>query len=131
MPLAEMLAKRPRGIVFSGGPASVHVDDAPTIDPAVYDTGVPVLGICYGAQLVAQQLGGEVRRTGGGEYGRTVMARSDASSIVLDSLAPEQIVWMSHGDAITTAPPGFTITASTPGAPIAALEDRERAVYGV
>ena len=61
MPLAEMLAKRPQGIVFSGGPASVHVEDAPSIDPAVYDAGVPVLGICYGAQLVAQQLGGEVR----------------------------------------------------------------------
>jgi GMP synthase (glutamine-hydrolysing) len=131
MPLADMLAKRPRGIVFSGGPASVHVEDAPSIDPAVYDAGVPVLGICYGAQLVAQQLGGEVRRTGGGEYGRTVMTRSGASSTVLDPLGAEQIVWMSHGDAITTAPPGFTITASTPGAPIAALEDRERAVYGV
>jgi GMP synthase (glutamine-hydrolysing) len=131
MPLAEMLAKKPLGIVFSGGPASVHVDDAPSIDPAVYDAGVPVLGICYGAQLVAQQLGGEVRRTGGGEYGRTVMTRTDAASTVLDPLGAEQIVWMSHGDAITTAPPGFTITASSPGAPIAALEDRERAVYGV
>ncbi len=131
MPLAEMLAKRPRGIVFSGGPASVHVDDAPTIDPAVYDSGVPVLGICYGAQLVAQQLGGEVRRTGGGEYGRTPMTRTEAGSIVLAELAPEQIVWMSHGDAITTAPQGFTVTASSPGAPIAALEDRERRLYGV
>jgi GMP synthase (glutamine-hydrolysing) len=131
MPLAEMLAKRPKGIVFSGGPASVHVEDAPSLDPAVYDAGVPVLGICYGAQLVAQQLGGEVRRTGGGEYGRTVMTRTDAASTVLDPLGAEQIVWMSHGDAITTAPPGFTITASSPGAPIAALEDRDRAVYGV
>jgi GMP synthase (glutamine-hydrolysing) len=131
MPLADMLAKRPRGIVFSGGPASVHVDHAPSIDPAVYEAGVPVLGICYGAQLVAQQLGGEVRRTGGGEYGRTTMTRTDAASTVLDPLGAEQIVWMSHGDAITTAPPGFTVTASTPGAPIAALEDRDRAVYGV
>jgi len=131
MPLDEMLARRPKGIVFSGGPASVHVDDAPTIDAAVYDAGVPVLGICYGAQLVAQQLGGEVRRTGGGEYGRTVMTRTDAVSLILDSMGPQQVVWMSHGDAITTAPPGFTVTASTPGAPIAALEDRERAVYGV
>jgi GMP synthase (glutamine-hydrolysing) len=131
MPLDEMLARRPKGIVFSGGPASVHVDDAPTIDAAVYDAGVPVLGICYGAQLVAQQLGGEVRRTGGGEYGRTVMTRTDAVSLILDSMGPQQVVWMSHGDAITTAPPGFTVTASSPGAPIAALEDRERAVYGV
>jgi GMP synthase (glutamine-hydrolysing) len=131
MPLREMLAKRPRGIVFSGGPASVHVDDAPTIDPAVYDAGVPVLGICYGAQLVAQQLGGEVRRTGGGEYGRTPMKRTNAGSVVLAELAPEQVVWMSHGDAITSAPPGFAVTASSPGAPIAALEDRARRVYGV
>jgi GMP synthase (glutamine-hydrolysing) len=131
MPLQEMLAKRPRGIIFSGGPASVHVDDAPSIDPSVYGSGVPILGICYGAQLVAQQLGGLVERTGGGEYGRTVMHRSDAASLVLDPMRAEQVVWMSHGDAITTAPPGFTVTASTPGAPIAALEDRERGVYGV
>jgi GMP synthase (glutamine-hydrolysing) len=71
MPIAEMLARRPKGIIFSGGPSSVHVDDAPRIDPAVYELGVPVLGICYGAQLVALQLGGEVARTGRGEYGRT------------------------------------------------------------
>jgi GMP synthase (glutamine-hydrolysing) len=131
MPLAEMLARRPHGIVFSGGPASVHVDDAPTIDPAVYDAGVPVLGICYGAQLVAQQLGGEVRRTGGGEYGRTPMTRTDSGSLLLTELAREQVVWMSHGDAITAAPEGFVVTAGSPGAPIAALEDRERQVYGV
>jgi GMP synthase (glutamine-hydrolysing) len=131
MPLEEMLAKQPLGIIFSGGPASVHVDDAPSIDPAVYDAGLPILGICYGAQLVAQQLGGVVERTGGGEYGRTVMTRTDAASLVLDPLSAEQIVWMSHGDAITAAPQGFTVTASTPGAPIAALEDRARGVYGV
>src|ERR1700716_259253 len=71
MPLAEMLARRPKGIILSGGPASVHVENAPSIDPGLYDADVPVLGICYGAQLVAQQLGGEVGRTGGGEYGRT------------------------------------------------------------
>ena len=75
MPLAEMLARRPKGIILSGGPASVHVEHAPAIDPALYDSGVPVLGICYGAQLVAQQLGGEVRETGSGEYGRTELTR--------------------------------------------------------
>ncbi|MBM3660424.1 MAG: glutamine-hydrolyzing GMP synthase [Actinobacteria bacterium] len=131
MPLEQMLAKRPKGIIFSGGPASVHVDDAPSIDSAIYGAGLPILGICYGAQLVARDLGGLVERTGGGEYGRTVMSRTDAASLVLDPLAAEQIVWMSHGDAITQAPNGFTVTASTPGAPIAALEDRERGVYGV
>ena len=130
MPLEEMLAKRPRGIILSGGPASVHVDDAPSIDAAVYDAGVPVLGICYGAQLVAQQLGGVVERTGGGEYGRTTMTRR-GSSVVLTGLPEEQTVWMSHGDAISSVPDGFTITASSPGAPVAALEDRDRAIYGV
>jgi GMP synthase (glutamine-hydrolysing) len=130
-PLAEMLARRPVGIIFSGGPASVHVDAAPSIDPAVYDAGLPILGICYGAQLLARDLGGVVERTGGGEYGRTVMTRTDAASLVLDPVSAEQIVWMSHGDAITTAPAGFVVTAASPGAPIAALEDRARGLYGV
>jgi GMP synthase (glutamine-hydrolysing) len=130
MPLAEMLAKRPKGIIFSGGPASVHVDGAPSIDAAVYDSEVPILGICYGAQLVAQQLGGTVERTGGGEYGRTQLHR-EGSSVILAALPEEQQVWMSHGDAITTVPEGFVVTATSPGAPVAALEDRDRAVYGV
>ena len=130
MPLTEILARRPKGIIFSGGPASVHVDHAPSIDPAVYRADVPVLGICYGAQLVAQQLGGEVRRTGTGEYGRTAMTRAH-ESVLLSGLPPEQVVWMSHGDAITRAPEGFTVTASSAGAPVAALEDRDRAIYGV
>jgi len=80
MPVAEMLAKRPAGIIFSGGPKSVHVEGAPSIDPAVYQAGVPVLGICYGAQLLAQQLGGEVSRSGVGEYGRAMTARRRSGS---------------------------------------------------
>ena len=131
MPLAEMLARRPKGIILSGGPASVHVENAPAIDPALYDSAVPVLGICYGAQLVAQQLGGEVRETGSGEYGRTELTRSGRSSVLLEGLPVEQAVWMSHGDAIVSAPDGFVVTASSPGAPVAALEHRERGVYGV
>jgi GMP synthase (glutamine-hydrolysing) len=132
MPVAEMLAKKPKGIIFSGGPASVHVDNAPSVDPAIYEAGVPILGICYGAQLVAQQLGGEVQRTGGGEYGRTEMARDAArSSVLLTDFAPNANVWMSHGDAISRVPDGFVVTASSPGAPIAALECKERAIYGV
>jgi GMP synthase (glutamine-hydrolysing) len=131
MPVSEMLARRPKGIIFSGGPASVHVENAPSIDPSVYETGVPVLGICYGAQLVAQQLGGEVRRTGSGEYGRTPMTLSGAGSLLFSDLPGEQQVWMSHGDSIVAAPSGFAVTATTPGTPVAALEDRERAVFGV
>ena len=132
MPLSEMLAKRPKGIILSGGPASVLVDDAPQADPAIYDAGVPVLGICYGAQLVAQQLGGTMQHTGSGEYGRTALTRTaGVASVLLGEMPTEQTVWMSHGDAIAEAPPGFVVTASSPGAPVAALEDRERAVYGV
>jgi GMP synthase (glutamine-hydrolysing) len=129
-PVAEMLAKQPAAIIFSGGPASVHVDGAPSIDPAIYDAGVPILGICYGAQLVALQLGGEVRKTGTGEYGRTAMALAE-SSVLFSEQPAEQTVWMSHGDSIVAAPPGFTVTASTDGTPVAGLEDRERAIYGV
>src|SRR5690242_15619988 len=99
MPIAEMLAKRPAGIIFSGGPKSVHVEGAPTIDPAVYDTGVPILGICYGAQLVAQQLGGEVARSGVGEYGRTGLDLAD-SSVLFEDFPPHDEVWMSHADSI-------------------------------
>jgi GMP synthase (glutamine-hydrolysing) len=130
MPVAEMLAKQPKAIILSGGPASVHVEGAPTIDPAVFDSGIPVLGICYGAQLVAQLLGGEVRRTGGGEYGRTPL-EVVGSSVLFADLPPEQQVWMSHGDSIVSAPAGFTVHATTPGTPVAALEHRERGIYGV
>jgi GMP synthase (glutamine-hydrolysing) len=130
MPIAEMLARNPKAIIFSGGPASVHVDGAPSIDTAIYDAGVPLLGICYGAQLIARDLGGEVRKTGTGEYGRTELRR-DGTSPLFEGQPTEQIVWMSHGDSITQAPPGFTVSAHTEGVPVAALEDRERVIYGV
>jgi GMP synthase (glutamine-hydrolysing) len=129
MPVAEMLARKPKGIIFSGGPSSVHVEGAPQIDPSLYDSGVPVLGICYGCQLIAQQLGGEVRRTGTGEYGRTPLNVID-SSLLFANLPTEQEVWMSHGDSIVLAPDGFKVTASS-AAPVAALEDAERGIYGV
>ena len=132
MSLADMLAREPKGIIFSGGPKSVHVEGAPFIDPAVYEAGVPLLGICYGSQLIAQQLGGEVRRTGTGEYGRTTLRLdSTAGSPLFADLPAEQEVWMSHGDSIVAAPPGFTTTATTSGTPVAALEDQSRAIYGL
>ncbi len=130
--LAGMLARNPKGIILSGGPKSVHVEGAPSIDPAVYEAGVPVLGICYGSQLIAQQLGGEVRRTGTGEYGRTTLHLGSAGvSPIFAGLPVEQEVWMSHGDSIVAAPPGFTTTATTSGTPVAALEDQSRAIYGL
>jgi len=130
MPIAEMLARNPKAIILSGGPASVHVDGAPSIDPAIYDAGVPLLGICYGAQLVARDLGGEVAKTGAGEYGRTTLT-VDRSSLLLGREAAERIVWMSHFDAMTAAPEGFTVAARTAATPAAVIEDRDRGIYAV
>src|SRR5437762_93913 len=130
MPIAEMLARKPKGIIFSGGPKSVHVEGAPTIDDAVYRGGVPILGICYGAQLVAQQLGGEVARSGIGEYGRTALEVT-SSSALFGELPLQQEVWMSHADSIVAAPAGFKVTARTDAVPVAALEDPDRRLYGV
>jgi GMP synthase (glutamine-hydrolysing) len=130
MPVSEMLAREPAAIIFSGGPASVHVEGAPSIDPRVYDAGVPILGICYGAQLIALQLGGDVEKTGSGEYGRTVLTVGVPSALFSEQPV-EQTVWMSHGDSIVAAPPGFAVTAHTNGSPVAGLEDRARAIYGV
>ena len=127
----EVARRRPAGIIFSGGPASVHVDGAPSIDPGVYDTGVPVLGICYGAQLLALQLGGEVSRTGRGEYGRTELEVTDSGSLFGPAQPVHQPVWMSHFDTITAAPAGARVTASTPDTPAAAFEDVARGIYGV
>ena len=126
----EVVARRPAAVIFSGGPKSVHVEGAPTVDPAMYDTGVPVLGICYGAQLMAQQLGGEVAPTGRGEYGRTPMSVVQRSALLAD-LPVEQNVWMSHFDSIVEGPEGFRVVATTPESPVAALEDPVRRIYGV
>ena len=118
---AEYAAHQPAGIIFSGGPASVNIDGAPVIDPGVYDLGVPILGICYGAQLIAKQLGGAVSRFEAGEYGRTDMHVHPGGRL-LEGQPAEQHVWMSHFDCISGVPDGFTVTASTVNAPVAAFE---------
>ena len=128
---AEIAAKNPAGIIFSGGPASVHVEGAPSIDPGVYELGVPILGICYGAQLLARDLGGEVSRTDRGEYGRTELTVV-ADDVLFSGAQPRtQSVWMSHFDTITVPPVGATVTASTPETPAAAYEDVKNRRYGV
>lgn len=130
MPVAEMIARRPKAIIFSGGPASVHAEGAPSIDPAIYRSGVPLLGLCYGAQLISRDLGGEVERTGRGEYGRTALKVGEPAVLFRDT-PTELNVWMSHFDTIKQAPSGATVFASTPDTPAAAFGDRERAIYGV
>ncbi len=118
---AEVLAKAPSAIIFSGGPASVYAPEAPSFDTSILDLGIPVFGICYGFQLMAQALGGEVARTGTSEYGRTEL--SVRTSEIFTGV-PEQIsVWMSHGDAVQTAPKNFEVCAVSAGAPVAAFED--------
>src|SRR5580765_6575740 len=121
MPVAEMMARQPKAIVLSGGPASVFEPNAPQTDPALFAGGVPVFGICYGFQAMTQALGGEVANTGGSEFGRTSLTVRDHGTL-LRGLPSSQQVWMSHGNEVTRAPDGFTVIASTAGAPIAAFE---------
>ncbi|MFN3258236.1 MAG: glutamine-hydrolyzing GMP synthase [Ilumatobacter sp.] len=129
---AEIAERAPVAIILSGGPASVHVDGAPSLDPAIYDLGIPMLGICYGAQLLAQQLeGGVVGRGMAGEYGRTKLTRMGPSLILPDDAPDVHECWMSHFDGITQLPEGFVATASSAGAPVAVLENEEREIYGV
>lgn len=129
---AEVQVLNPKAIILSGGPASVHVKNAPSLDRAIFDLGVPLLGICYGAQLIAQQLGGTVGRNERGEYGRTMVSRIGDVSPLLSPLVPaQQETWMSHFDAITECPPGFVATARSPNAPVAVLESEDRHIYGV
>ena len=117
----EVAGLHPAGIIFSGGPKSVRIDGAPQIDPAIYELDIPILGICYGAQLIAQQLGGTVSQFEAGEYGRTSLQVTGGS--LLDGQPTEQDVWMSHFDCITEVPEGFAITASTKNAPAASFEN--------
>jgi GMP synthase (glutamine-hydrolysing) len=126
----EVRAKAPAAIILSGGPKSVYEVPAPSLDPAIYELGIPVLGICYGAQLMAQQLGGDVANTGIGEYGRTTMTRQ-GPSVLMDEWPVTTTCWMSHGDAIATAPEGFVVTGSSPEGPVAVMEDVARRLHAV
>ncbi|MBD1320997.1 glutamine-hydrolyzing GMP synthase [Gordonia hankookensis] len=129
-PLEELKARNPVALIFSGGPASVYADDAPALDPGVFDLGVPVFGICYGFQAMARALGGEVANTGGREFGRTTLSIT-GEGVLHQGLTETQPVWMSHNDAVQAAPDGFIVTGSTPGAPVAAFECVDRRMAGV
>ncbi len=145
MPTGEILARRPAAVILSGGPASVYAEGAPPAPAGLLDAGVPVLGICYGFQLMVSGLGGSVAHTGAGEYGATRLellpppgAAADGpgeatapGGTLLSGLPPRQQVWMSHGDTCTVAPPGFTVTARTAATPAAAMEAPGRGLYGV
>ena len=129
--IEEIRAKNPAALILSGGPSSVYADEAPRLDPAVFDLGVPVFGICYGFQAMTAALGGVVAETGAREYGRTDLELVDGGGVLHDELSATHKVWMSHGDAVTEAPEGFTVTASSAGAPVAAFENAEKKFAGV
>jgi GMP synthase (glutamine-hydrolysing) len=131
-PLEEILRRKPRGIVFSGGPASVYSDGAPRVAPELYDCGLPILGICYGMQLMARDLGGKVEGAEGHEYGRTEIELTAADTDKLLAGLPEKMqCWMSHGDYISAPPPGFQVTARSALTPVAAMSNAGRKLYAV
>jgi GMP synthase (glutamine-hydrolysing) len=126
---AEIARRNPAALILSGGPASVYVDGAPDIDTAIFSLGIPTLGICYGMQLMARDLGGAVERTGASEFGKVELEAGESE--LFHHLPPEQTVWMSHRDSVTAPPAGAEVTASSPSTPVAAFEDRARGLYGV
>jgi GMP synthase (glutamine-hydrolysing) len=128
---AEVAAKQPAGIVLSGGPSSVYEEGSPSLDPEILKLGIPVLGICYGFQVMAQQLGGEVAQTGAREYGSTDVTLAPGDSTLLAGQPAEQTTWMSHGDSVSKAPEGFTVLASSASTPVAAFSSDEKRMYGV
>jgi GMP synthase (glutamine-hydrolysing) len=129
-PVAEMLARGPKAIILSGGPSSVYEDGAPGIDASIFTAGTPVFGMCYGFQLMARGLGGEVAHTGAREYGRTAVTVGEAGTLLAE-IPAQHTVWMSHGDSVVAAPAGFDVLASTDTTPVAAFEDVARGLAGV
>ncbi len=130
MPVSEMLARKPAAIILSGGPSSVYAPGAPAVDPALFEAEVPVFGMCYGFQAMAQVLGGEVAHTGVSEFGRTPVLVT-APGTLLAELPENHRVWMSHGDSVRQAPEGFDVLAQTAATPVAAFEDTSRRLAGV
>ena len=128
-PAQAIRARNPRAIVLSGGPASVYAEEAPDVDPGLWELGVPTLGICYGMQLMARDLGGSVERTGASEFGRTDLHAGGGA--LFEHTPDDQVVWMSHRDSVTAPPEGARVTGSSPATPIAAFEAPERGLYGV
>jgi GMP synthase (glutamine-hydrolysing) len=122
-------ARNPHALVLSGGPASVYAEGAPGVDPRLFELGIPALGICYGMQLMARDLGGSVDRTGVSEFGKTALRASDGA--LFENLPDEQVVWMSHRDSVVAPPVGARVTATSPSTPIAAFEEPRRRLYGV
>ncbi|MEC3557382.1 glutamine-hydrolyzing GMP synthase, partial [Bacillus thuringiensis] len=120
----------PRGIVFSGGPSSVYSENEPHVDPAIYDLGLPIFGICYGMQLMAQQLDGKVERASKREYGKAELEFAPNSTLV-KGIEQKQTVWMSHGDHVVSLPSGFKLDAGTESAPIAAMSNEDKKLYAV
>jgi GMP synthase (glutamine-hydrolysing) len=129
MPVEQMLARAPKAIILSGGPSSVYAEGAPPAPAGLLAAGVPVLGICYGFQLMVDELGGTVARTGTAEYGATTL--DNLGGRLLAGTPGQQRVWMSHGDTCTAPPPGFTVTARTPATPVAAVENTRSRLFGV
>jgi GMP synthase (glutamine-hydrolysing) len=127
---AEVARRRPRGVILSGGPASVYADGAPPLDPALLELGVPVLGICYGMQLIALKLGGRVQGAEVGEFGRSQLTVSEPGRLLAGTPA-EQTCWMSHRDTVFAPPPGFEALAASTASPVAAFESAQRGIYGI
>jgi GMP synthase (glutamine-hydrolysing) len=131
MSVADIVARKPAAIILSGGPSSVYAEGAPSVDPELFTSGIPVLGLCYGFQAMAGALGGEVAPDGTREYGRTELTVADTGGVLHQGLPGKHPVWMSHGDSVVRAPDGFTVTASSRRAAVAAFEDLDRRLAGV
>ncbi len=122
----KLIEKQPKGIVFTGGPKSVYEPEAPKCDERIFSAGIPVLGICYGMQVLAQSLGGAVKRPETHEYGKNHLTIAKEDSLLLQGVDRESVCWMSHTDYVSSVPQGFACSASTPSCAVAAFEDAEK-----